>query len=564
MVTPAGDAVVNIAACLPRMAARQPDQVAICQPEGRHRGGRVRYRRITYRELDEESDAVARGLATVGIGRGVHTALMVPPGPRFFSLAFGMAKAGVVPVLVDPGIGISSLGRCLAQAEPAAFIGTPLAQAARLALGWGRHTIRTSVTVGGVPLPGAPTLRTVLARGRAASGPALAPTRADEVAAILFTSGSTGTPKGAVYTHGNFAAQVETLRRLADLQPGEIDLPTFPPFALFDPALGMTTVVPRMDFTRPAQVDPAGIVRAIQDERVTNMFASPALLAAVARWGVPRGVKLPSLRRVISAGAPVPARVVEAFASLLAPGARLLTPYGATEALPVAVIEGQEILRDTRGRTEAGAGVCVGRPVEGMEVAIIPVSDDPLVAWDDRLRLPCGLPGEIAVRGPVVTRRYWNRDRATTLAKIPAPDGHDLWHRMGDIGYLDQRGRLWFCGRKSQRVALPEGRTLFTVPCEGVFAAHPHVRRAALVGARANGGLVPVVCVELEPEGKRRARRRRSRARLVDELLALGARVPHTAEIRTILFHPRFPVDIRHNAKIGREALAVWAQGRLR
>jgi acyl-CoA synthetase (AMP-forming)/AMP-acid ligase II len=558
--------VVNIGACLPEMAARDPERVAICQPDGRPRRGQVRYRRITYRELDETSDLVARGLAALGIGRGVRAALMVPPGRHFFALAFGMAKAGVVPVIVDPGIGAAHLKRCLDEAEPEAFIGTPLAQAARLALRWGRSTIRASITVGRPGL--GPSLKTVLAAGRAAGGRALAETRAEDLAAILFTSGSTGVPKGVVYTQATFAAQVESLRRLAQVSPGEIDLPTFPPFALFDPALGMTTVVPLMDFTRPAEVDPARIVRAIIDEGVTNMFASPALLATVARWAIPRGVKLPSLKRVISAGAPVPARVVEAFSSLLGPAARMLMPYGATEALPVTIIAADEVLGEARRRTEAGGGVCVGRPVEGMEVAIIPIEDRPIAVWDERLRRPAGEPGEIAVRGAVVTRRYWNRPAATTLAKIQGPPGAqppgasveqpDLWHRMGDLGYLDQQGRLWFCGRKSQRVPLPDGGTLFTVACEGVFAAHPHVRRTALVGAAAASGLVPVLCVELEPEGKRRPRHQ-----VTEELLALGARVACTAPIRTVLFHPRFPVDIRHNAKIGREALAVWASKQL-
>jgi acyl-CoA synthetase (AMP-forming)/AMP-acid ligase II len=220
----------------------------------------------------------------------------------------------------------------------------------------------------------------------------------------------------------------------------------------------------------------------------------------------------------------------------------------------VAVIEAGEILAETRARTEAGEGVCVGRPVAGVEVAVLPISDEPITAWDEGLRRPPGEVGEIAVRGALVTRRYWNRAPATAAAKIPGPGG-TVWHRMGDLGRLDGQGRLWFCGRKSQRVVVTGGRTLCTDASEAVFAAHPQVRRAALVGVRGH----PVLCVELEPAG-----RRRKRQELVGELLALGARVAQTADIRTILFHPRFPVDIRHNAKIGREALAVWAERRLR
>jgi acyl-CoA synthetase (AMP-forming)/AMP-acid ligase II len=194
-----------------------------------------------------------------------------------------------------------------------------------------------------------------------------------------------------------------------------------------------------------------------------------------------------------------------------------------------------------------GLGTCVGRPL--IDLAIVPVVDAPLPAWSESLRLPAGQIGEIAVHGANVTQTYWQRPVATAQAKIIAADG-SAWHRMGDVGYLDAGGELWFCGRKSQRVVLPNGMTLFTEPCETVFNAHPKVRRTALVGARVHGAVVPVICVE-GPDVP------------VEELLALGARHPHTAGLQTFLFHPSFPVDTRHNAKIRREELAVWAAKKL-
>jgi acyl-CoA synthetase (AMP-forming)/AMP-acid ligase II len=476
---------------------------------------------------------------------------MVTPGLEFFALTFALFKAGAVVVLIDPGMGVKSLGVCLREAEPEAFIGVPEAHLARTVFGWARDSVRLCVTVG--PRLGwrGCTLKQVRELGNrrpftmAEPGP-------DETAAVLFTSGSTGVAKGVVYTHPVFAAQVEMLKQLYDVKPGEVDLPTFPLFALFGPALGVTSVIPQMDPTRPAHVDARKIVETIAYFGVTNLFGSPALIQRVGRYGALHGVKLPSLRRVVSAGAPVPASALERFAAMLADGVQIHTPYGATEALPVCSIGSDEILRETRARTAEGGGVCVGRPVEGMRVRIIRISEEPIAAWSDDLEVSRGEIGEIVVKGPVVTRAYHNRHASTALAKILDSATGGLYHRMGDLGYFDERGRVWFCGRKSQRV-VAAGRTFFTIPCEGVFNAHRAVYRSALVGVERGGTTEPVLCVELEKDIAV------PRETLRKELLALGAARSHTQPIKTILFHKSFPVDVRHNAKIFREKLAVWA-----
>ena len=301
----------------------------------------------------------------------------------------------------------------------------------------------------------------------------------------------------------------------------------------------------------------------IRRYRVTNLCGSPALLRRVAFSGLALPGDLRSLRRVISAGAPVSPAVIRRVAELLPEGARVHTPYGATEALPVSTIGSDEILGETGPLAAEGKGVCVGRPVEGMQVRVIRISDEPIAAWSDDLEVPAGQVGEVVVSGPVVTRSYFNRPQATALHKIADPGRGGFWHRMGDVGYLDDRGRLWFCGRKSHRVVTKDG-TLFTIPCEGVFNTHLWVSRTALVGVSIKGSTVPVLCVEIDRSMKPNQfmewpPRFDFDLFAKEELARIAAKHPHTKTITRFLHHPKFPVDIRHNAKIFREKLADWA-----
>ena len=536
----------NIAAALPRLARERPQQVAMRCPG---RNGRYDIE-LTYAQLDARSDAIAAGLAKRGIARGTRTVVMVRPTPEFFLLMFALFKAGAVPVLVDPGIDKRALKQCLDEAKPEAFIGVPLAMLAKTLLRWAASA-RVRVTTGMRAWLADATLAEV-ERDGANAPPQLADTQPDDVAGILFTSGSTGVPKGVVYRHRHFVAQIEMLRNAFGIAPGGIDLPTFPPFALFDPALGLTSIIPDMDPTQPARADPRKLHAAIARFGITQLFGSPALMQVLAR----HGEKLPTVKRVTSAGAPVPPAVVQRMFELLPADAQLWTPYGATECLPVAVIEGRELLT-LRARTETGAGTCVGRPVAGNTVRIIRISDDAIAAWDDALLVGVGQVGEITVAGPSATDSYFNRDAQTALAKIreTLPDGGErIVHRMGDLGWFDGEGRLWFCGRKSQRVVVDDLTTLCTEQVEPVFNTHPSVLRSALVGIGAKSAQIPVLVYELKPGVTADV------AEVNDELRHIGEGFVHTAKVKAFLRYPKpFPVDIRHNAKIGRETLAAWA-----
>ena len=555
-------APVNVAEHLAIQAAARPNAPALYVP---FHGG---HRTISFAELDARTSAFALGLNSLGITKGTRTVLMVPPSEDFFALTFALLRLAAVPVLIDPGMGVKNLGPCLATAEPEAFIGIAKAHVARRWFGWGKATVRTTVNVGGwrffcdgsterfwrdrpSPLIITPDSEECLRQSRSRILQGERGTRPEDSAAILFTSGSTGPAKGVEYTHGIFAAQVEMLKSTYDIRPGEVDFCTFPLFALFGPALGMSCVIPEMDASRPATIDPAKAVADVAKFKVTNLFGSPAVIRRLAEYGKP----LPTLRRAISAGAPAAMPVVESFAKLLPPGVELCTPYGATESLPVANVGSRELLDGTRHLTGQGHGVCVGRSVLGMRVDVIRISDDAIETWDDSLMVPDGEVGEFVVRGPVVTKRYFNNPAASRMAKIHDSATGETLHRMGDVGYRDDRGRLWFCGRKSHRVVTPEG-TLYTDMVEPIF--NTGIGRTALVGVNRKGTVHPVLCVEI--------RAHVSVTDYTNGLLKKAQMFGHTKFIRTIIpyrMFQSFPVDVRHNSKIFREKLATWADRKL-
>ncbi len=540
---------LNIANLVRKMAHDFPDATAVIVQHGAHlSSGPKISAQLSFSQLQNSIDAAARGLLGQGFQPGMRVAVMVKPGIEFLQVVFSLFTIGATVVVVDPGLGLKGIGSCLKEVQPDAFIGIPLAQMARILFGWGKTSIQKTITVGSAIF--GVRWSDVLRKGAVLNTPLVC--NAVDPAAILFTSGSTGVSKGVVYEHEQFHAQVQLLKSLYQIAPGEIDLPTFPLFGLFSPALGMTAVIPEMDFTKPAKADPYKILGAIKHFKVTNLFASPALLRRLA--SLPKDINFPTLKRILSAGAPVPARDIANLANRLNPGIHLYTPYGATESLPVATISSAVILSETQQFTSSGKGVCVGKPVEGIDVRIIKIYDAAIENWSESLRVTQGEIGEMVVRGPVVTKHYFNRPVQTNLAKILDADGQTL-HRMGDLGYFDPDGRLWFCGRKSQRVS-SANQLFHTVPIEGIFDSIPGVFRSALVGVGPVGLQLPVVCVE-------KVKGMVSDQELLRNLASRALLYPETKDITKFLIHPSFPVDIRHNSKIKREELAVWAAGRL-
>lgn len=548
----------NIAALLTGQARLRADQNAVLEPIGRGCAP-IRYRVTTFGELDRLSDQLAAEAVRRGVTPGMKLVLFVPFSTNFIAWTFALMKAGAVVVLIDPGMGRRNIFRCLEEVDPDGFVAIRRVQLIRWLMRRRFPQARINVTV-----------------RAAASDHPLADSRQSTVelpdvasrdpAAVIFTSGSTGPPKGVLYEHGMFAAQVRMIQQQYGIEPGEIDLPGFPLFGLFNAAMGVTTVIPQMDPTRPAGVDPVRILAAIEQQGVTQAFGSPAFWNRVGRHCDERRLTMPGVKRALSAGGPVPVHVVERISrALSAPGADLFTPYGATESLPVASIGSQEILTRTARMTREGAGTCVGRAFPEVEIAIIEATDEALESIEDARRLPSGEIGEIIVRSPSVTREYYRRPDATRLAKIPDPDGPtnrrpDFWHRIGDVGYLDADGLLWFCGRKAHIVHTPDG-PMYSVCCEGILDAHPGVYRSALVGIGNRPCQRPVLIVEPDAELPDRGP---TSHEFIQSLLDLAGSHSLTSAIQDVLLHRSLPVDTRHNVKIDREQLAEWAAATLR
>lgn len=510
---------MNVADLMTAMAERHPDRAAILSD--------ATGERVTFAELERRSSAIAKGLAAMGIEPGERVLMMVRPGVEIIAITYALFKHGALPVMIDPGMGRGMFLACVADLKPSAMIGIPLAHVARLLVPSSFGSVKRFVTVGTRWFWGGETLT----RLAATPGPYhRVEVTEDTPAAVLFTSGSTGPAKGVEYTHGMFAAQIRSLRDTYGFAEGEVDVAAFPLFSLFDAALGMTSVIPDMDPAKPASAKPEAIARAIREHKATTVFGSPVIWRNAAPWFVAHNETFPGVKRIMIAGASVPPALIAQLLQAL-PDGDVGTPYGATEALPVACVWGRDIVARHAQRTREGAGTCVGRPAAHIDVKIIRIDDGPLPTWEPALELPQGEIGEICVKGAVVTRAYADRAEATLNAKMVDTDG--VYHRMGDLGYFDAEGNLWFCGRKAERVG-----SLYTDCVEGRFNGTDGIARCALVGPKG----VPTLVIEGA------------------ENLAAKQHVLDTSVVSRVLFHPKFPVDARHNSKIHRQTLRAWAE----
>lgn len=501
----------------------------------------------TFREFEERSNQMANRFVRLGIRPGMRTILFVKPCLDFSVITFALFKVGAVPVLIDPGMGLPNLLNAVKLVRPEAMVSVSMVHWLRRIKKDFFKTLNVKISLGAV---GGSTHH--LYDGLDLESKSFEPHKVlmSDMSAILFTSGGTGIPKGVVYTHGILNAQTDALKEMFSLDENKIDLPGFPLFALFTLAMGMTSVIPEMDPTKPAQCDPKKIVKNILDHEVTFVAGSPAIWDKVGKYCLENGIKLPSVKQVVMFGAPVRAEVHQMYKKILESG-DTFTPYGATECLPVSFISGSEVLKQHLPLMLKGYGTCIGKAVPGITIKILKTSDIPMV---DFIEVVPGEIGEIAVTGTQVTAQYFDMPEETRKAKIIL--GDVLWHRMGDLGWMDEHQNVWFLGRKVHRVETSQG-TYYSIQMESIFNQHPKIKRSALVKIQDKNQIVPGLVIERFDGEKKMS------AGFLKELEVLKESAEFTKDIKYFFLHPSFPVDVRHNIKIDRLKLSEWAQNKL-
>lgn len=557
---PFPDDIFNIADIALRIAREDPERIAVIEPDGRDNCGKRRYRRYTYRELSADAESVAPGLREMGVKEGTHVVFMAPPSYDACVMGIAFTRVGAFTIWIDPTVGYRNVAERLRRVKPEAFLGVHLAHMGRLIFGWGPRRMRKLLLAGKRGFPGARSVDSL--RRQALAEPLPPRVTPDDPTSILYTTGSTGPAKPSLYKHRNLCQVFRNAHhswRFHEDGGIPVDMAVFPAFLFIPISAGGTMVVPPIDFARqgPAQVDSGALVEVINDCSVKSLFGSPVLLENIARHAIANGVKLPSLKRVVGGGAPITGAAERALLQVMHPEGEVSANYGATEALPSTEMEARENLAEAWGLSEKGAGICVGRPLPGVELKIIEIVDGPIESIDKTVELSGSRVGEILVRGKHVSPGYYLDEESGRKNKVPDENG-GAWHRFGDTGYIDDSDRLWVCGRVSQRVKA-DGGPVFPLMCEPVFDAHPKVRRCGLVGVPGEAGEIPVLCVELEP-----GFRDTDKVQLHDELLALAKGAGAAGQIQKIIFMRRLPVDPRHNSKIERPRLAKWAAKRIR
>lgn len=489
-----------------------PNKLAIVAPLDNSKT----YKSYTFNELEKRINQFANKFSALGVKPQDKVLIFIKPNIDFCAITFALFKLGAVSVFIDPGMPKKMFFKCIRELKPDVLVGLPLVHLFSWFLPSVFKSIRVFITnssFGGIR---AKSLLTEIDK-YPATFEIYSPKESD-LAAILFTSGGTGPAKGVEYTHDIFINQTRMLKKEFDLTIKDTDIPGFSLFSFFTLAMGMTSVIPDMNFAKPAKCDPALLYKNIADYKATFLAGSPAIWERLADYCLAHNLTLPSVKYVTMFGAPVKNSLHEKFMRIL-PGGTTYTPYGATECLPVSNISGIDVLTNHKFATESGAGICVGKPLSGVKVMILDPDENGI--------------GEILVNSPNVTKKYYQNPKETEASKKLIHG--ELWHKMGDVGYLKDE-LLWFCGR-SKHIVTVNGKRIYPVQVEGMINALLENTRSAVIQDGDKASLV------IEGEAHEPTREL-ARAKLSRDIFT------------SVYFSANFPVDIRHNIKIDRIKLA--------
>jgi olefin beta-lactone synthetase len=521
----------NIAELLYGQIKKYPRRVALRIPLEWNDAAVTRYESITFGDMGRRIAAYRGGLMKAGFRSGDRIIIMIPPRVELYCIVMALLASGMVPVMADPGMGFGNMLTAFEDSKARAIIS--IAKFCRLRYLVPRLWKYRCYSVDG----GGPGIRPVsLLLDDGAEEADIFPCAGDHHGIITFTSGSTGRPKGADRTHGSLVSQHRAIRKSWPDTPRDTDMTCFPVVVLHNLSCGMPSVLAATDYSSVAAVNPAVIMSQIEEFRPTRLSGAPAFMNAVADHIIALGKPSTSLRSVAVGGAPVPDSLCRKLRQAF-PRADARVVYGSTEAEPISSVPVDEVLESE------GSGFLVGRPYPFTEVRIVSLPRDPGSIGDTTLESYAVKPreiGEVVVSGDHVLRGYVDNPEADRENKIPR-DGGGVWHRTGDTGFFDRRGRIWLTGRSRDAVR-HNGRIIQPYLLERQADAVPGVSRSGLAAIDGRG---PVLAVVLEKSADPRA----VLNTLHEKLISAGFA---DITVRTV---SRIPVDRRHNSKIDRIAL---------
>lgn len=542
---------MNVADQISTIAKELPNKRSVVATSGKDGFGQYRYVHYTFKQLEAKINSFSNALVDSGVKKGDKALLFVKPCLDFSALAFALFKVGAIPVFIDPGMGRKPFLEAIKNSKPKIIIGLPKVFVLKSLFPRVFKSVKIQFVYAKASFFGVPS---IIQKAKIKS-PLFISSNVEpgDTAAILFTSGGTGKPKGVVYGHDIFIAQTKALQAEFSLTSDDIDVPGFPLFALFTLSMGMTSVIPDMDPSKPAKADPKALLQIIEDQSATFAAGSPAIWKKLGEYTSQNEITIPTLKYLVMFGAPIAPFMHRNFSNTLISG-DTYTPYGATESLPVANAKGSLILGRYENDILAGRGMYVGKAVPGVVVKIIEALDGPLENYNDAKFLGPNEIGEILVHSPTTTKSYYELPKASEEAKVWDENGR-VWHRMGDMGFLDEDSSLWFCGRKAHVVKTVE-KTFYSVQVEAVFNAHPQIEKCALI-EKEGGAALAIQRVDgkesLSPTLKNE---------FIKDLKELRDCKEHTQGVDRFFLLKEFPVDIRHNIKIDRKKVASLVNGK--